>query len=403
MMLRGICFWTRRRTARAFSLVELLVVMALTMMILGILAMAYDGASRAMRLSQGLRQIGTDLNDVERQLRGLLRQRHFEGDLKVSEINNNDPDRQPQEGFFAVSEGAPPAGEIDWDDVLNFTVRLVGNEPGAFFETSLTPPSGWQPPPSLSVVNSPNLTTSLGQAGFPESRYQTAGYRSQWAEIVVFLSRQPDPGAPNGRAATVSLDHPAHPDPPNNGPAARLYRLHLRKLLLAPSHFAKGAGDFDLTGRILVHEFRPPQTPPLSYYPEAYDLSLRRELPPPPPGMPPSEQWVLNTPRDVRNPANRFFSPGNYGAPRPWDPSSLSNDWPSGCPGPLSSLSGRQGSDIVLNNVVSFDVKLIRGGGILDGSYDSTSNQPLLGIWIRIRIFNPKTQQMRDCVILEAL
>jgi hypothetical protein len=34
---------------------------------------------------------------------------------------------------------------------------------------------------------------------------------------------------------------------------------------------------------------------------------------------------------------------------------------------------------------------------------DSTSNQPLQGIWIRIRIFNPKTQQMRDLVIVEAL
>jgi hypothetical protein len=46
-----------------------------------------------------------------------------------------------------------------------------------------------------------------------------------------------------------------------------------------------------------------------------------------------------------------------------------------------------------------------------DGSFDSyifaktkpPVSTPLQGIWIRIRIFNPKTQQMRDMVIVEAL
>jgi hypothetical protein len=49
-------------------------------------------------------------------------------------------------------------------------------------------------------------------------------------------------------------------------------------------------------------------------------------------------------------------------------------------------------------------VKLILpGGAVGDGNYDSTSNQPISGIWIRIRVFDPKTQQLRDLVIVEAL
>jgi hypothetical protein len=132
----------------------------------------------------------------------------------------------------------------------------------------------------------------------------------------------------------------------------------------------------------------------------------------------------VNTPVDVMNSSNRFYNPSLFRAGRPWEPNEYADnpttptkyegDWPPGWPGPLSYYSGRQGEDVILQNVVSFDVKLIQGGRVFELSnpppappypavFDSTSNQPLQGIWIRIRIFNPKTQQMRDLVIVEAL
>jgi prepilin-type N-terminal cleavage/methylation domain-containing protein len=394
---------------RGFSLVEMLVVLAIMLLVMSILAMAYDAAMRSMRLARGLQQISvTDLGNFEKQLRFLLRQRHFEGDLRVSQINPNDPNTQPTEGFFAVIEGNTSGTEIDTDDGLNFTVRLIGNGPGDFFETSLIPPSNWSPPAPLREMLNPFQPPAIQSSplGFPESRYQPITqpihqtYRSQWAEIAVFLTRQPDPEDPTKRAATVPLDHPAHPDnvPPPNPSAARLYRLHLRRLLLRPSHFAKGQADFDLSGRIVVHQFQPPQSNPPYYYPEAYDLSVHRE-------QPGAEEWVLNSAADLKaNPAYRFYNPSFYGPPRPWEPNELPNDWSPGWPGPLSSRSFRQGWDIVLNNVISFDVKrILPGGAVGDGNYDSTSNQPISGIWIRIRVFDPKTQQLRDLVIVEAL
>ncbi len=418
----------------AFSLVEMLVVLALSLLIFMLTAMAFNMASRAMRVHRAYAEDSTDLGNFERQLRFLLRQRHFESDLRVSEIDPNDPNRQPKAGFFAVIEGGPeplppgvtsPPEGIYVKDGLNFTVRLVGNSPTDFFETSLVQPPNWtasrQSGFNFTGLQPPTWLQLYG--GYPESRYQplatspTGNYsnvfRSQWAEIAIFLSRQPDPDDPTKRAATVPIDHPAHPDSPSpsNPPAARLYRLHLRKLLLLPSHFAKGQQNFDVTPATVVHTLQRPQPwgPGYPfYYPDAFDLSVRRNIvpSPPPPGQP-YEEWLVNTPVDVVNPSNRFYNSNLFRAGRPWEPNEYPNDWPPGWPGPLSYYSGRQGEDVILQNVVSFDVKLIQGGGVSDGSYDSTSNPPsnppLQGIWIRIRIFNPKTQQMRDMVIVEAL
>ncbi len=438
----------------AFSLVEMLVVLALSLLVFMLTAMAFNMASRAMRVHRAYAEDSTDLGNFERQLRFLLRQRHFEGDLRVSEIDPSDPNRQPKAGFFAVIEGGPepvppgvtsPPEGIYVKDGLNFTVRLIGNSPTDFFETSLIRPSEWNrlierfqsrgldPPPEareLFPPPEPPPNFNLRTIGYPESRYQSGSvFRSQWAEIAIFLSRQPDPDDPTKRAATVPIDHPAHPDSPNpsNPPAARLYRLHLRKLLLVPSHFAKGQQNFDVTPSIVVHTLQPPQpwgNDPWGrenpvYYPDAFDLSVRRETPETPTGQP-YEQWVVNTPTDVMDPSNRFYSypsddddPRRFRAGRPWEPNEYPDDpatpnkyegdWPPGWPGPLSYYSGRQGEDVILQNVISFDVKLIQAGDVKDGSYDSTNNQPLQGIWIRIRIFNPKTQQMRDMVIIEAL
>jgi prepilin-type N-terminal cleavage/methylation domain-containing protein len=429
---------------RGFSLVEMLVVLAITALVLSLLATAYVMELRGIRSAKGLLEMDNDLRAAEQQIRFLLRQRHFESDLRVSEIDPNDPNRQPKAGFFAVIEGGPerlPPGvtsqpEIYVKDGLNFTVRLVGNSPTDFFETSLVQPPNWtasrQSGFNFAGLQPPTWLQLNG--GYPESRYQplatspTGNYsnvfRSQWAEIAIFLSRQPDPDDPTKRAATVPIDHPAHPDyspSPSNPPAARLYRLHLRKLLLLPSHFAKGQQNFDVTPAIVVHTLQPPQPwgndpwgrPNPIYYPDAFDLSVRRETPP---GQP-YEEWLVNTPVDVMNSSNRFYNPSLFRAGRPWEPNEYADnpttptkyegDWPPGWPGPLSYYSGRQGEDVILQNVVSFDVKLIliQGGSVNvnDGGYDSTSNQPLQGIWIRIRIFNPKTQQMRDLVIVEAL
>ncbi len=437
----------------AFSLVEMLVVLALSLLIFMLTAMAFNMASRAMRVHRAYAEDSTDLGNFERQLRFLLRQRHFESDLRVSEIDPNDPNRQPKAGFFAVIEGGPeplppgvtsPPEGIYVKDGLNFTVRLVGNSPTDFFETSLVQPPNWtasrQSGFNFTGLQPPTWLQLYG--GYPESRYQplatspTGNYstvfRSQWAEIAIFLSRQPDPDDPTKRAATVPIDHPAHPDyspSPSNPPAARLYRLHLRKLLLLPSHFAKGQQNFDITPGapgagtpgIVVHTLQPPQPwgndpwgrPNPVYYPDAFDLSVRRNIPP---GQP-YEEWLVNTPVDVMNSSNRFYNSSLFRAGRPWEPNEYADnpttptkyegDWPPGWPGPLSYYSGRQGEDVILQNVVSFDVKLIliQGGSVNvnDGGYDSTSNKPLQGIWIRIRIFNPKTQQMRDLVIVEAL
>ena len=87
------------------------------------------------------------------------------------------------------------------------SVRLVGNSPTDFFETSLVQPPNWtasrQSGFNFAGLQPPTWLQLNG--GYPESRYQplstspTGNYsnvfRSQWAEIAIFLSRQPDPVA----------------------------------------------------------------------------------------------------------------------------------------------------------------------------------------------------------------
>jgi prepilin-type N-terminal cleavage/methylation domain-containing protein len=167
---------------RGFSLVEMLVVLAITALVLSLLATAYVMELRGIRSAKGLLEMDNDLRAAEQQIRTLLRQRHFEGDLRVSEIDPNDPNRQPKAGFFAVIEGGPerlPPGvtsqpEIYVKDGLNFTVRLVGNSPTDFFETSLVQPPNWtasrQSGFNFAGLQPPTWLQLNG--GYPESRYQ---------------------------------------------------------------------------------------------------------------------------------------------------------------------------------------------------------------------------------------
>lgn len=67
----------------------------------------------------------------------------------------------------------------------------------------------------------------------------------------------------------------------------------------------------------------------------------------------------------------------------------------------------REGEDVVLRGVLSFDVKLIEAGGLVDQSFDTVegvaaAGPPLRGIEIRIRCLDPSNNQPREVRVTHA-
>ena len=189
-----------------FTIVELLVAMALIMFMMAILSTAFVAAGKAVR---DLKAAG-DLAERLRQASGILRRDlaadHFEGKKRLSGPNFWD-DGPPREGFFRLYQGSPP-GSADYvregvdpselqivdptwrlldtyratDHALHFTVKLRGNGRGDFFATVV-------PDPALPLFR---------PAIFPPAergrRYMDAAerYTSQWAEVAYFLHASGD-------------------------------------------------------------------------------------------------------------------------------------------------------------------------------------------------------------------
>jgi type II secretory pathway pseudopilin PulG len=184
---------------RGFTLVEMLVSTALIIFIMVILTQAFVTGMDTLR---GLKTIG-DLQEKLRTATTVLRKDlsadHFEGKKKLS-----DPffwiDGPPQEGFFRLYQGSPVGAgnnvlegrdsDIDQntllgipsyrytDCILHFTVKRRGNRPDEFASAAINDPNSLLLKKDL-VANAPFP---------PGSRFQTGlTYKSQWYEVAYFL------------------------------------------------------------------------------------------------------------------------------------------------------------------------------------------------------------------------
>jgi type II secretory pathway pseudopilin PulG len=177
----------RRRTA--FTIIELLVSMALIVFIMAILAEAFVEGLKTFRTMKAIGDMNARLRTVENMLRDDLIADHFQGKLRLS-----DPSfwlRGPvQEGYLRVWHGSPlgsanyySEGNADGiesyyatDHYMAYTVKKRGNERQDFYSANVP-------------VGSPLLAL-----GTPDSRYQETDpatgqytkppYNSQWVEVA---------------------------------------------------------------------------------------------------------------------------------------------------------------------------------------------------------------------------
>jgi prepilin-type N-terminal cleavage/methylation domain-containing protein len=312
------------RRRKAFTLVELLVSLALIVFIMAILSYAFSAATRSFTDLKAAGDLAERLRAAVTLLRRDLAADHFEGKKRLSDPNfwDNGP---PAEGFFriwqttpaaTVNEGTEPGGTLSsyrsTGTMLHFAVKLRGNLERDYF-------AGFVPD------NSPLAT--LGQF---ESRYQDGSpvYKSQWAEVAYWL--QPALSASTGG-----------PDTANGQP---LYTLYRRQLLAVPDN-NKPTVAYSAPGNAFPY----------------LELSAQ-------PGRNDNGNFSFNGPRDLTIPARRFgMSPNAPSATKPFGaeyaglPLGAAPDYFYPTMG--ADNTNFANADVALNDVVSCDVRILLAGG----------------------------------------
>jgi len=175
------------RKRQGFTLVELLVVMALVILIMVILAQAFGRTIESLQKAKGIGDMQDKLRAASTIIRRDLAADHFEGRRRVSDVAGSY--LPAREGFFQIVsdggagrtfEGNDPYGipsNIVTQRQLRMTVKLRKNDRDRFFSAQI--PSG-----------SPLLGASTNYFGLPsDARFQDSAntYNSQWAEICYFM------------------------------------------------------------------------------------------------------------------------------------------------------------------------------------------------------------------------
>lgn len=286
---------------QGFTLVELLVAMALIIFIMAILSQAFGAALTTFRNLKAEGDMAEKLRSVTQILQRDLSADHFEGKKRLSNPNFwlNGP---PSQGYFSIYQGSGGTLEgFDTDLIgsyrsidhsIAFSVKQRGNNMGDFLSAG-------------SAGGGSVLSTNLA-FGPIEARYQTTSggsYNYQWAEVAWFMlpSMNPNTGLQDTTVGGVGL-----------------YTLYRRQRLLVPDNY-----------------FVPTQL--------AANIALFQEV----------SCWqnggnlYFNNPIEITDPQRRFGA-GIGTSPLP------SN---------FTTLTGTLiGADIQLNDVVSFDVRLLTPG-----------------------------------------
>ncbi len=341
----------RRRSG--FTLVEVLVAMALILFIMSILAAAFSAAMQAVSDFKAAGDLAEKLRGASVVLRRDLEAYHcydINGNaLPISSVFGTAiaPNPPPVQGFFRiyqqtqdVSEGNDLDGIPSYHQtstVLHYTITLTGIRRHDFLSALV--PNG-----------SPLLSTTDLVLGPPDERYQDSPsvYNSPSAEVAVFL-------VPNGDQTDGT-----------NGPAQPLFTLCRRQFLTVPPAAPNGATP------PVPWVPNPPIPAPNNAYLEVSTVPSAPETAVPPAA---AGNMTFNRLQDLTMPVRRFSMDrtnpaGVYGGYLP-------------SPGQYATMGqsngGFQSADLVLSDVVSFDVRVLLKGGadfvdLFDQSVQAYSN-----------------------------
>jgi type II secretory pathway pseudopilin PulG len=178
---------TTRTTHRAgYTLIELLVSMALIMTIMSILSMAFVSGLKTFGSLRATADMSQRLRVATGVLRSDLSNFHFDGAIRPSDPGFNSS-VVPREGFFRIYEAAAPQVEgtdginksyLATNHALHLTVKRRGNRPEDFFVATLP----GQLDNSLGAS-----TTFFNQPGDARNQTSPTQYYCQWAEVLYYV------------------------------------------------------------------------------------------------------------------------------------------------------------------------------------------------------------------------
>jgi prepilin-type N-terminal cleavage/methylation domain-containing protein len=323
--------FVRAKASAGFTLVEMLVALALVLFIMAILSYAFQASLSTFRKLKATGDLAEKLRSATTILRRDLAANHFEGGKRLSDVDfwDNGP---PQAGFFRIWQGSRSGSGVNnyegsdldgipsfrsVDHVLHFTVVLSGKQREDYFAAFV--PAG----SSLLAPHSPDL-------GPPEARFQDGAgtFNSPWAEVAYFLRRTPDSAG-----------------------GTPLYNLYRRQWLAV-------SNNAHISPPVSIREaFDAPTAPHSALY---LELSARPDAP--------RQNAVLyfNNLNDLTMPIRRSGMGLAHlaGLPQSVDPASGRPSYPLMAEdAPTLTQPRFRSADLLLTDVISFDVRVLLAGG----------------------------------------
>lgn len=384
----------RTPARRGFTIIELLVAMALIVLIMAVLSEAFVAALGAFRQLKALGDMQERLRVASSVMRSDLQARHFEGDRKLSDDDlfwvappQGGIGGLPTQGFLRIQGFVPQLEGIDPDNILSTRVDPANVLPGAttplypvlHLSVKLGPERGdalrREQLFSTKVTNQTNQVPAqalvlLGKEG--PAAFQTLGlFNSPWAEVAYFLVATGETAGSGVPLFTLYRRVRLVPSPAT---AVQLNQLAIPVAAL-PDFYGVSC-QIDSSGPA-----------PVLYFNSELDLAQ-------PPG------GVANAPRrSMMDPTGIFSAPAPLGTTNNEDPL-LKND------------------DLLVSDVINFQVQVLRAGSPdfqdvstvynqFGGTYDTAN--PLIGqaggirilaLKITLRIWEFKTQQVKQVTMV---
>lgn len=405
---------TQKRTG--FTLVELMVAMALTLFVMVILTQAFVTALETFAAMKGIGDMQQNLRTAVVVLRNDLIQDHFEGKRRLSDLDANGAplilgaNQKLQNGFFVVrqssawvaagsatnatpyvNEGADANGLASFranDQMLYMTVKRRGNrKENMFTATLLDPPNG----ANISLFFGQKTAYNMTSADLPYNTWvppysagSAAGfYASQWAEVCYYLVRTGSTEEPNNPASTLGT------------PTFALYRA---QFVMTPD------GGTTTTGVSSVYK-----TPGYS----AANLGTLATT---------IFGGMSTNPMPFGAPTNlMFYSPADAATGMRVIPNVAAFTPPALPDDPSADPRFASHSNHVLSSVLSFHIRVMPTGGLnfvdvtsltgaVPGIYDTVNlgnagyaNTGLKAIQITLRVWDPSSRQSRQMTIVQDL
>ncbi len=406
-----------------FTLVEMLVAMALTLFIMVIVTTAFTTGLETFRGLKGLGDLQESLRTASQRIRADLQANHFQAKQRLSDPNFWANGR-PTQGFFrieqiqfdpvnfpgqlAINEGTDLDGVPSFRGVshrLYFSVHLIGSQqqdhfyaniPDAVVDKTGNVYPAW--PNSPFNPGSPNFKRTNFFNQPTDTFYQRSNsYTSQWAEVAYYL---------------VKTGTTGNWEDPNAAGGTSLYSLWRVQRVVVP--------DNSQLAKVV-----PLPYDPTNYYQLAQDPYQEMSCQPDYGDNPP--QWYyFNSPLDLAQgnrslgwlagkqsaglpPSNAFLEEGTV------DTSNTASN-PLPYPGYANSTAATgvsprlPGSSLLLTNVISFQVQVLVSGaadfqdvGIFDTAIPPNPPFIITALQIKLRVWDPATLQTRQITIIQEM